>query len=64
MGICCFENGNECDCLYIKKCEGCSFFKTKEQLEQGRERSLAILKEKADCAKLYSKYYGLSKKYN
>lgn len=39
MKICAFENGTECDALREKKCVGCPFRKTHEEVEAGREKA-------------------------
>lgn len=39
MNNCAFERGRECSALNVKTCEGCSFFKTKEELIASRERA-------------------------
>ena len=31
-----YKNPEECDILNVKKCEGCRFYKTKEEYEHGR----------------------------
>lgn len=36
---CVFYQGKKCAALNQKKCGGCRFFKTEEQLEEGRKRA-------------------------
>lgn len=47
MSRCFADNGKSCTALKMKKCEGCSFFKTTEQKRKDDERTrkrLASLK--------------------
>ena len=39
MNNCAFDRDCECSALSVKTCEGCSFFKTKEELIASRERA-------------------------
>ena len=39
MCECAFDRGKKCFALTTKKCNGCNFYKTKEQLKAGREKS-------------------------
>lgn len=60
---CAFEHGRNCMALTQKTCEGCSFFKTKTEAENGRKRAkirIASLSED-ERAYIMGKYYG--KKY-
>lgn len=46
---CVFDKGRHCQALKHKKCDGCGFYKTEEQLRKSRERSearIASLDEK------------------
>lgn len=33
----CFADGVTCKILRVKECEGCKFFKTQEQFEEGKK---------------------------
>lgn len=50
MKICVFDNGEECDALREKKCLGCVFCKTPEELKEGRRKAYERL-EKLPLAK-------------
>lgn len=39
MDKCAFDLGKRCHAMTEKKCDGCKFFKTKEQLKAGREKA-------------------------
>ena len=39
MYECAFDRGEECAALKYKECKGCHFRKTKEELEEGREKA-------------------------
>ena len=39
MDKCAFDRECECSALNVKVCEGCSFFKTKEELIASREKA-------------------------
>ena len=41
---CAIRQGRECDALIRKKCQGCSFYKTKERLEASRNATILRLK--------------------
>lgn len=43
MEKCAFDRDFDCSALVHKQCEGCPFYKTVEQLEQGRKASIARL---------------------
>ena len=43
MNKCAFDNGDKCNAMTEKKCLGCKFRKTEEELKAGREKSLARL---------------------
>lgn len=43
MDKCAFDLGKRCHAITEKKCKGCKFYKTKEQLKEGRERATARL---------------------
>lgn len=42
--ICAFDNGNSCLVLNEKTCSGCTFYKTEEQLNEGRKKVDRLLK--------------------
>lgn len=39
MNKCAFDLDKKCSALNVKDCEGCNFYKTKEQLKKGREKA-------------------------
>lgn len=39
MNLCTFDNGKTCSVLRRGNCKGCSFFKTEEQLLEGRAKA-------------------------
>lgn len=43
MDKCAFDKGCDCSALVHKRCEGCPFYKTAEQLEQERRASIERL---------------------
>lgn len=43
MKKCAFDRGFDCSALVHKRCEGCPFYKTAEQLEQGQKASIERL---------------------
>ena len=58
---CVFDLGEKCYALNEKKCQGCNFFKTRQQLDAGRAKAKKLLNEKygfkeraAICHKYYS----------
>lgn len=59
MDKCAFEKGKKCTALTTKKCNGCNFYKTKEQLKEGREKSTDRLMtlSMATLKKIKAKYY-------
>ena len=63
MDGCVFDNVLDCRALREKKCAGCPFRKTKEELNKGREKSLdriAILPQK-QRTHILRKYYRLGR---
>lgn len=60
MNNCTFDKGDKCTALNARNCEGCAFRKTKEELNEGREKAKAMLdrlpKEQYEAIK--NKYYG------
>jgi hypothetical protein len=51
---------NSCTALKVKKCEGCSFYKTKEQYELDQQKALERIRGlDAERQKhIFEKYYG------
>lgn len=41
MDECVFNHGRTCSALTVKSCKHCPFRKTKEQLEEGRQKAKA-----------------------
>ena len=56
---CAFDHGHSCAALNIKKCKGCSFFKTETELEEGRRRSQERLKTLSaiEQKRIYDSYH-------
>ena len=61
MSECAFENdfNGECSAMTEKKCQGCKFRKTKDELEEGRKKA----RERFDALPLDLRTY-LKQKYN
>ena len=59
MNKCAFDRECECSALNVKVCEGCSFFKTKEELIASREKAQARVDTlpKQQRAHIYDRYY-------
>lgn len=57
---CAFDRGLECAALKDKVCIGCSFFKTKEDLMEGREKAAMKVAEIEPTHRrnIREKYYG------
>ena len=59
MNNCAFERGCECSALNVKLCEGCSFFKTKEELiasrDKAKERVNSLPSEQR--SRIFNKYF-------
>ena len=57
---CAFDCGEDCRALNAKECERCSFYKTEEELREGRERATAKVLMLDPQFKEYIryKYYG------
>ena len=62
MTKCAFDRECECSALNVKLCEGCSFFKTKEELIAGREKAPKRVNDlpRGQRAHIYDKYYAKS----
>lgn len=58
MEKCAFESNNDkCTALVEKKCDGCKFRKTEEQVKHDRQKSLERLDSIKGGLWLYKKYY-------
>ena len=59
MKQCTFDNGNNCMVLTEKKCEGCHFCKTTDELLAGRHKAKKRIRKLPLTAQLYikRKYY-------
>jgi len=51
---------NSCTALKIKQCEGCSFYKTKEQFELDQQKTLERIRglDVERQEHIFEKYYG------
>ena len=51
---------NSCTALKVKQCEGCSFYKTKEQFELDQQRALERIRslDAKTQERIFEKYYG------
>ena len=65
MNECAFDRGHECSALNDKQCEGCVFFKTKEELIAGRQKFFVRLPvlPKVQRIHLMETYYGADKRW-
>lgn len=61
MDNCYFESGNKCRCLIDKKCDECSFRKTKREVAIGRDMAMARIVSLPTQQSLYimRKYHNL-----
>ena len=59
MNFCVFNKGEECDALREKKCAGCSFYKTSEELKEGRAKAFERIEKLplAERVVIHRKYY-------
>jgi hypothetical protein len=59
MKTCTCDNGEECSALREKKCNGCAFRKTKEELVKGREKAIDRISSLPQSKQIYirRKYY-------
>ena len=59
MKDCAFYNGDKCSALTEKMCKGCKFFKTKEELIEGRQKADKRIKSLPQTSQSYikRKYY-------
>ena len=62
MKECAFNKGYECSALNDMQCEGCAFFKTKDELVAGRLKFFARLPllPKVQRTHIMETYYGAS----
>ena len=60
MTKCAFDIGPECAALAKKECVGCKFRKTKQELDEGREKADARIRALEPPLRHYlmRKYYG------
>lgn len=60
MSKCAFDDGVRCTALKEKECRGCSFYKTKEELQAGRDKAEALVSKLDLRTKnhIREKYYG------
>lgn len=60
---CVFDHGRNCMALTQKSCDGCSFYKTKSEAEDGRKKAKIRIASLSDDERAYimGKYY--AKKY-
>jgi hypothetical protein len=51
---------NSCTALKVKQCEGCSFYKTKEQFEMNQRKALERIRtlDVEKQQRIFEKYYG------
>ena len=59
MDKCVFDNGRKCEALRKKKCEGCTFYKTEDKLNEGRWKSFERIDSLPEKQRLHiiRKYY-------
>lgn len=59
MNDCAFKNNNKCSALTTMQCEGCNFYKTREQVIEGRLKAAKRIESlpKATQKKIRRKYY-------
>lgn len=63
---CAFDGDDRCNALKDKVCLGCSFFKTKEELNEGRDKAAIRVAhlEKGERDHIRHKYYGGRRVFN
>ena len=56
---CAFDREEKCSALTKKSCEGCAFFKSKEKLEEGREKAQKRIRKLPLSMReyIFDKYY-------
>lgn len=59
MNNCAFNKGHSCIALREKDCVGCAFYKTREQLVEGRHRAM----DRINALPKTKKYYIIHKYY-
>lgn len=59
MEKCCYSKAKTCLALCVKKCEGCAFFKTKEQQKASRAKVV----QRLQALPIDAQYYILGKYY-
>lgn len=63
MKDCAFDRNDVCSALRCKKCKGCNFRKTREELIEGRKKSADRISKLPLKTKqyIYRKYYDLDR---
>lgn len=63
---CAFDRGEDCGALKDKVCLGCSFFKTQEELDEGRDKAAIKVSQLEPKLRnhIRNKYYGGRRIYN
>lgn len=56
---CAFDAGRKCNALANKRCNGCAFFKTVEEVKKSRTQTEKRIRSLPRCVQLgiFSKYY-------
>ena len=56
---CAFDREEKCTALTVKECEKCTFRKSKDELDEGRERAKDLLERlpREQREAIYDKYY-------
>lgn len=56
---CAFDREEKCTALTVKECEKCTFRKSKDELNEGRERAKDLLERlpREQREAIYDKYY-------
>lgn len=59
MGRCVYDNGYACEALASRKCEGCTFKKTRSELIKGKKASRELLEKlpERQLEHIRKKYY-------
>ena len=65
MDKCAFDLGEKCAAMTERKCPGCHFFKTQEELKEGRDKAAKRVASLDPDLKQYirHKYYGDRRRY-
>ncbi len=63
---CAFDCHGKCTALNEQKCIGCNFYKTEEELQEGRDKAVARVMKLEPEFKRYvrEKYYGDRRRYD